>query len=268
MARLILSAALLAAFFFSSDRALADTDAEARMLYQAGVAAYDAGRYEEAYERFKRAYELSDREALLYNIGSAAERARMDEEALDAYERFLEAEPDSRLRVRIEAVIERLRRGLAEAAVASTSESRSQGSSQSEAAPLDEAAPILTEASLSREEDAPNTKRGPWPYITIGAGGAVLITGAITLGMGLSDRTTVERPAEGARDWQRDAERSYERGPRLLTTGIIALPIGAALTAAGVVMAIKRGKDTDDDPEAASVELSFGGTSLSLHGRF
>lgn len=265
MARLIVSAALLtAALFFSSDRALADTDAEARMLYQAGVAAYDAGRYEETYERFKRAYELSDREALLYNIGSAAERARMDEEALDAYERFLEAEPDSRLRVRIEAVIERLRRGLAEVEAASTSESLS----QKNAPPLDEAAPILTDASLTLEEDAPDTKRGLGPYITIGAGGAVLITGAITLGMGLSDRTTVERPAEGARDWYRDAERAYRRGPALLTTGIIALLIGAALTAAGVVMAIKRGKNADDDPEAASVELSFGGTSLSLHGRF
>lgn len=240
-----------------------DDDVEARLLYQAGVSAYDAGRFEEALERFQRAYELSGREMLLYNIATAAERARQDEIALDAYERFLEAEPETHLRGRVETVIARLRSEIEQARVRSKHAAIDAEAldAKKEPQPLIE---LGTQGSMSESKPS-----GPAGIITLAAGGAVLVAGAVTFGMGLSDRARVESPAEGARDWQRDAARSYERGPALLTTGIIALPVGATLTAAGVILMVKGADKTSDaDPEAAHVEVSFGGSAVFLRGRF
>lgn len=242
-----------------------DDDVEARLLYQAGVSAYDAGRFEEALERFQRAYELSGREMLLYNIATAAERARQDEIALDAYERFLEAEPETKLRGRVEAVIARLRREIAQAESARETQISKQDIDQNTETQSDEATPPVP---LDEPVAASSSSRGPGGLITLAAGGAVLVAGAVTLGMGLADRARVQNPSEDALDWQRDAARAYDRGPALLTTGIIALPIGAALTAVGVVMAIKSGKHAGDDPEAARADLSFGPGSIMLKGRF
>lgn len=231
-------------------------DEEARMLYQAGVAAYDAGRFEEALERFRRAYELSGRAALLYNIGMAAERARQDEAALEAYERFVEAHPESSLRPRAESVILRIRQSIEEAeARRAAEEARAREAHEREAL---------------RESIDARPPRGPAPIITLGVGGGVMIAGAVMLGVGLADRARVENPDEGERDWRRDAERADVRGPRLMTAGLIALPIGALAAAAGTLWTLKTSpaKAKRDDPEAARVELGFGPGAIRLDGRF
>ncbi len=72
-----------------------DREEEARALFMAGRAAYDAGRYEAALERFQEAFELSGRPELLYNIGQTADRLRQDAVALEAFERFLAETPAS-----------------------------------------------------------------------------------------------------------------------------------------------------------------------------
>jgi len=65
------------------------TDEEARLVFQAGTVAFEDGRFAEALDRFRTAYELSGRTQLLYNIGVSADRLRRDEEALAAFEQFL-----------------------------------------------------------------------------------------------------------------------------------------------------------------------------------
>lgn len=69
--------------------------AEARALFEAGRAAYNEGRLEDALGHFQRASELSDEPRLLYNVGTTADRLRRDELALEAYETFLERVPDA-----------------------------------------------------------------------------------------------------------------------------------------------------------------------------
>lgn len=87
-------------------------DEEARQVYLAGVAAYDAGRYEAALEYFSRAHALSGRPLLLFNIGSVTERLRRDDESLAAYEAYLEAMPDAPNRAFVESRIVFLREQL------------------------------------------------------------------------------------------------------------------------------------------------------------
>jgi tetratricopeptide (TPR) repeat protein len=95
----------------AQERELAEM--EARALFSAAVAAYDAGRYEDALDSFERAYARSGRAELLFNVGQCLDRLRRDEEAVDAFERFLAAMPNAENRAQVEARIRALREGIA-----------------------------------------------------------------------------------------------------------------------------------------------------------
>jgi hypothetical protein len=71
------------------------TTAEARGLFDAGRAAYEAGRF--------------GAPEVLYNAGRAAERAGQTERAIALYERFLAGAPPAADRVEVEAALARLR---------------------------------------------------------------------------------------------------------------------------------------------------------------
>lgn len=89
-------------------------ETEARAVFEAGTAAFQDSRYEDALQYFRRAYELSQRHELLYNIAIAADRLRRDEEALEAFEQFVERVPGHARRRDAETRIEVLRRTIAE----------------------------------------------------------------------------------------------------------------------------------------------------------
>ncbi len=73
----------------------AELDDAARVLFDDGTRAYDAGRFDEALDRYETAYELSQRPQLLYNIAVTHDRLDHKREAATFYERFVEALPDS-----------------------------------------------------------------------------------------------------------------------------------------------------------------------------
>ena len=79
-----------------------DRTEEAKGLFNAGRAAFDAGRYVDALDYFQRAYGISGRAGLLYNIALAFDRMREDERALAAYEQYLTQAPDAPNRVEVE----------------------------------------------------------------------------------------------------------------------------------------------------------------------
>jgi tetratricopeptide (TPR) repeat protein len=67
----------------------ADTKAEARRHFDAGVACAKQGSYSAALVEFTRAYQLSPSYAVLYNIGKAQEALGQPVEAVAAFERYL-----------------------------------------------------------------------------------------------------------------------------------------------------------------------------------
>jgi tetratricopeptide (TPR) repeat protein len=69
--------------------AAADTKAEARRHFDAGVAYAKQGSYSAALVEFTRAYQLSPSYAVLYNIGKAQEALGQPVEAAAAFERYL-----------------------------------------------------------------------------------------------------------------------------------------------------------------------------------
>jgi hypothetical protein len=79
-----------------------DADRKARDLFKQGRAAYEEGRYRDAWDYFRQAYLLSKRPELLYNVGQSADRLRMDREALDAFKLYLAKLPDAENRREVE----------------------------------------------------------------------------------------------------------------------------------------------------------------------
>lgn len=112
LAPLFYAVALCASAFFNSPASAQESsrDAEARLHFEAGAAAFEAGHFFDALKSFERSYELSSRPQLLFNIGSAADRARLDDRALAAYQRYLEAVPDASNREYVEERIALIRR--------------------------------------------------------------------------------------------------------------------------------------------------------------
>jgi hypothetical protein len=69
--------------------AAADADTEAKQVYQQGVEAFEDGRFDDAAQAFRRAYELKPSWKLLYNMGQSEAAARRYGLALDAFEKYL-----------------------------------------------------------------------------------------------------------------------------------------------------------------------------------
>lgn len=158
----------------------ASQDAEARQLYEAGVVAFEAGRYENALEAFQSAHELSGRPELLYNIGQSADRLRRNAAALDAFEGFVEARPDHPNAAAVRRRIEVLR----------------------------------TEVEAERERAEPSSV----PIVLIAAGAAVLAGGAAVLGVGIADRNAIEDP--NGDDWSDLESRNDRAQPMMIVGSI------------------------------------------------
>lgn len=94
--------------------ASAADDEVARGLFQAGKAAYENGKYEDARSFFEQAYARSRRPALLFNIAQAAERLRQDEKALELFRAYLTQVPDAANRTEVEARIKQLEQWIAD----------------------------------------------------------------------------------------------------------------------------------------------------------
>ena len=88
----------------------AKTDKKARELFEKGRAAWDEGRFREAWEYWHHSYRLSRKPELLYNVGQAADRLRMDREALEAFRLYLEKNPNASNRKEVENRIRILER--------------------------------------------------------------------------------------------------------------------------------------------------------------
>ena len=208
---------------------LSAEEREARARFDAGQIAYEAGRFDDALEDFRRAHELSGRAQLLYNIGLAADRLRQDETALDAYRRFVEA-----LSGHPRAPWVRERISALEAVSASSP-------------PPGEEPP---------EEGG--ARAGPWILGALSV--AMLGTGASLLGLALADRNAIEN-MEGVRPWP-ELEARVDAVPLRSGVGIALLGVGSAAALGAVLWAVL-GRER---PESVRVSVGLG--TFVLEGRF
>lgn len=220
----------------------APSDTEARARFDAGELAYAAGRFEDALRDFRRAHELSGRDALLYNVGLAAERLRRDQEAVDAFARFLEASPNhpraSTIRERIVLL-------------------RAEIQLREDAEDADTEPPPPPQPPAA----APPSRTGP---IVLAISGAILAAGGgALLALALADRNEVEK-LQVARPWDELAP-TVDAVPRRSAAGIALLATGGAAMVGALIWRLAV---PAVEQEAQALEVGVSPTGVSLRGCF
>lgn len=224
--------------------------AQAKKAFVAGTQAYGAGDFETALARFQRAYELTGSPDLLYNIATVSDRMRRDEEALEAYQGYIQARPRSADRDHVESRISVLQEAL-------EAERRAELDAQIEArkAAVEAAARVKAERPLTHYVGP-----GPGPWITIGAGGATLVAGAVLFGLGQRDEAKVESAPPGSS--YASVQDLAERAPRRTKAGIALLSIGGAGVVGGLIWQLTGGH------QEAMPEFAVGPNGISVKGQF
>ena len=237
----------------------ASMDSEAHALFEAGRTAFAAGRFADALGDFQRAYDLSHRAVLLYNIGQCHDRLRHDAEALAAFEGFVEGVPDSPQHAEVEARIALLREAIAHTAPA-------------EPVAVTPVTPVTTEPPPDPDQVIDTTPppevtpvshdpgAGPWVFLGVGLG--VAITGAVLLGIAYDDISKVQN-APMDTDIA-TVRRAYDQAPPFSTIGWLAIGVGAAAAVVGIVWEVAGSSGGGD----AHAELHLLPGGLSLTGAF
>lgn len=203
-------------------------EAEARALFDAGVLAFHNARYEDALERFQRAYELAPHPQLLYNVAITADRLRRDTEAIDAFERFLATDPPENLRLEVERRLAILR--------AASSRPTPEPDPEREPEPAPTPGPAPTPEPTS-------SGPGAGPFVLGGVGLAVAIAGGVLLGLAADASSAVTNAPDGAR-WD-DLRDRAESGPIFEVVGAIGLGVGLAVVAAAIGWLVAGSGDDD-----------------------
>lgn len=250
------------------------SDAEARRLFEAGRAAYEAENFDEAVRNFRRAYVFSPRYPLLYNIGQAELRAGNDAAALEAFEGFLRQAPaDDARRGEVEERV-RVLRAMGVTATTGTvaatptettttetvTETTTETVAETETVTETESSTATT--TTTTPTDAGGGGPGAGPFILIGGGAAVAVVGAILMGVGASDASAVTGAPDGAM-WS-DLEGRAGAANTEFGVGLALLVVGVAAAGGGVIWAVAGSGSSSD----SSASLRLGPGSLSLEGTF
>jgi tetratricopeptide (TPR) repeat protein len=220
-------------------------------LFSQSEAAYQDGRFDEAARLLEQAYGMHKEPVLLYNLARAYEGMGELEKAVTAYRGYIEGSPEARDRGAITRRIETLEKQLADqkkldAEKQKLAAERARRQDSPEPPPAD--------------PDRERTGRGIWPWLTAGAGVALLGSGAVVgvLSQSKRDDADADPSHASARETFRDAE-------SLATTANVLFIVGGLVTVGGVTWILI---STPSSAEQAAVGLGVGPGSLRLQGRW
>lgn len=161
-------------------------DERARGAFRLGRQYYEQGRFADAAAEFERAYGLSGRGQLLFNAYLAYRDARDDENAARTLRGYLAQVPDAPDRSLLEARLAALERGIEERREA---EARQQAETEEARRQAEEARRLAEEAGRPRYREIPGET---WPWIVMGGGAAMVVAGAITGAVALTERSSLD----------------------------------------------------------------------------
>lgn len=248
-----------------------DNQAEARSLYDAGVVAFEDGRFEAALARWQEAYDLTSLPALLYNIGTAHDRLGQAEEAATDYREYLAAVPDADNKNYVERRLALLEEQVEAARVAAARQAELDARVDAETDTETDLGSGVQEGSGESADEAaagvqsPSHESGPpvGAIVTTAAGGALLIAGLATALVSNGRHSDLESSCVdglcGA-----DAQSDIDGLRRINLTTDVLLAVGGLATLTGVIWWIVGGGSDDD--ARAQVDVGLG--SVSVRGRF
>jgi tetratricopeptide (TPR) repeat protein len=171
--------------------------ARAKALFEQGRAHVDLGDYATATREFEQAYVLKPLSLFLYNLAELATYQNHREHALQLYGRYLQSERDPKERALVERRMAELRQSLAKdpeppAPVASPGPSEA----EPRPAPSAPAAAVEPQLVVTAPPKAPSHPPRRWLWGVV-AGGAVIIGGALALGIIFGTRSVGPSPSLG-----------------------------------------------------------------------
>ena len=234
-----------------SDHDAAAVTHRVEVLSAEGVEAYKGGRYREALARFKAALALQPVANLLFNIARTHEKLDETAEAITYYERFERApDADPAARTTARARVRELREELLakQAANTGTGTGTMQTGTGTGTPSSD---PTTLGLGATAQPDHPMRTAG---WVLVGAGGAVVVTGAVLGGLALGAQSEFEDTTQLAskRSFSDDAK-SYA------LASDVTLGVGIAALGAGVVLVILDA--TSGQGASTATEYPAGGSS-------
>lgn len=245
MPRVLIVFAVLIGTWSSPARAQ-DRD-KALALFEDSDRAYKAGEFEKAAELLREAYELYPEPLLLYNLGRAQEGLGDTAGAVESYERYLAEAQEIKDRGAIERRVETLKAQLAKqredarrrAAEEERRRREEEERRRNPPRPIDDRTPL--------------EKYGPW--ITMGSGGAIVLTGAY-----FGIRASNLHDDAVATPIQRDAAQLQDSAQHSATVANVLFVVGGATIASGLVWKLWQWRSGD----TSSAQVKVGPGSVAF----
>jgi len=124
------------------------------------------------------------------------------------------------------------------------------------------ASPVAAAATTPAPvESAPADGQSILPWVVVGAGGAVAVTGGVFIALSLSAKSNVEDIGDGA-NWS-EVQSDYDKVPTYSTLGFVLAGVGVGAITAGLVW-----KYALLDADEGAVRVAVGPSSVALEGAF
>jgi tetratricopeptide (TPR) repeat protein len=158
----------------------------AREAFHEGTLQYDLSDFKSALANFKKAYLNYEDPAFLFNIAQCQRQLGDKAEALRTYRVFLSKVPNSSQRASVEKIVADLQAAIDRPPTATISPEAAQPPPRSEPVAETSASSTPSLAATAPRREKPVTKN-VWFWGVV-AGGAVVVAGAVTLGVVLGTR--------------------------------------------------------------------------------
>jgi tetratricopeptide (TPR) repeat protein len=216
----------------------------ARRHYKLGETYYKTSDYPRALEHFKKAYAAEPHHALLYNIARCHEVMAQLELAIENYRRYLQHAEDPERRETVRQRIEVLRQRLERQPAPPASQPAPPASQPAPAASQPASATIQPAPQPSPQPappPAPGQRPGAWRrtagWVTLGLGGASLVTGLVFGGLASAEASDYRDAVDRGRTYT-ELQQIQDRGERYETVQLAALILGGVLVAGGAGLVI------------------------------
>ncbi len=237
--------------------ALADDAELAKQYYKLGQELYDRADYEGALKQFRQAYTHAKRPALLYNMARCHESLGQHEKAIALYTEYLKSNPDnvSVIEARITNLRKLVQRKPVEPPPTSTTA-------------ITPVRPVQVEPQVTPQPVRAGRPLRLVGWISIGTGGALLVTGAILGGLAIAKTKELEDANRAGKDYSTVRGMEDTRS-KLKNASIGTLVAGGAVAATGVVLVILDARSASSERRAwLAPEVGPGGAGVVAGLRF
>jgi len=235
------------------ERAMSVMDDEARQHFQIGKTLYDAGRFPEAATEFEKAYEKSGRPQLLYNLYVANRDASNWAAAIAALRGYLEKVPDAPDRINLKARLQ----SMEAASAAREAEQQAKADEEPERREQTDVAPT------TRTEKV----RSVVPLVLMGAGGALVLGGAVTGFLTKSKTDDLDGTCDGKGCPASESDNIDSAKTLALTTDVL-FGVGIVTAGVGAVLFFTGALDSEREVPIANLSCGAHACGATLTGRF